>query len=77
MKFDLKYPNLAPGTILSNHEDFTLRSKEIEPCCQCKEPTAWVDISFESPICSEECTRVMWDEYHEACRLPPGVDPDV
>lgn len=37
-------------------------------CMICREPTTWLEINFEGPLCSEECDDKMWNDYYEACR---------
>jgi len=37
------------------------------PCWICGEPTSWLEVSFEAPICSEECDDKAWKQYSNAC----------
>ncbi len=42
------------------------------PCWHCGEPTHFVEIHFEAPLCPGRCTDVKWEEYlAEQRRLGP------
>ena len=58
MKYDLKYPSLEPITG-NGDADNVLKGREDRPC----EPTTFVELSFEAPLCSEECSEAAWKEY--------------
>jgi hypothetical protein len=38
------------------------------PCMICRRETTWVELNFEGPLCTGECTYQMWREYWEANR---------
>ncbi len=65
MKWDDKYKNPIPlesyDCGLSYDEVIYGRGKP-EPCDQCKEPTHWLSLAFEAPLCSEECLKELWNE---------------
>ncbi len=39
-------------------------------CDVCREPTFWADVDFQCFICSEECQKVLNDEYSKAMLRP-------
>ncbi|KFZ40133.1 hypothetical protein AYX07_12810 [Thermoactinomyces sp. AS95] len=44
-------------------EDILLPANKTAPCSICGKEAYYVEISFESPICSKECAKQMWKEY--------------
>jgi hypothetical protein len=44
-------------------EDLLLPASETAPCSICGKEAHYVEISFESPICSTECAKQMWKHY--------------
>jgi hypothetical protein len=38
-------------------------------CRQCGELTHYVEVNFETPLCSQACVDAMWDEYFDACEV--------
>jgi hypothetical protein len=66
MKYDDKYPN-APKWFSPEH-DAIMKGTQFKPCYNCKELTDWIDLCFESHMCSEECSKIKWSEYTEACK---------
>lgn len=67
MRFEEKYPNAQH---LEEPESLILCCKGSPPskCWHCGTMTVFVEISFEAPLCSEECVDAKWKEYEEACR---------
>ena len=69
MKFDELYPNQpmtldAPDIVFEGSAIW--KYGEPQPCWHCGELTSWIDISFEAPLCSEECEQAKWAEYAQA-----------
>lgn len=60
MKFCQKYP-LAK--YLDEPEESVIRGKELKPCDICKNDTFWIEISFSTYVCSEECQKELWKRY--------------
>jgi hypothetical protein len=44
-------------------EDLLIPANEAAPCSICGKEAHYVEISFESPICSKECAKQMWKLY--------------
>lgn len=44
-------------------EDLLLPASSTAPCSICGKEAHYVEISFESPICSAECAKQMWKHY--------------
>ncbi len=44
-------------------EDILVPASKTAPCSICGKEAHYVEISFESPICSKECAKQMWKEY--------------
>jgi hypothetical protein len=44
-------------------EDLLLPAKKTAPCSICGKEAHYVEVSFESPICSKECAKQMWKLY--------------
>ena len=63
MKFEDKYPDMKE---IHDERDLMIKGREPQPCAVCKEPTPFVEISFEAHFCSEECLNKQWDDYHKA-----------
>ena len=73
MTFDEKFPDAVPGDMPANtsappqsNDWGTLLGTEQLPCWHCSTPTSWLNVSFDAPLCSEECTTAKWAEYEEA-----------
>ena len=66
MKFDALYPH-QPTNVTQREVEFEgsslFKYGEPRPCWNCGEPTSWIDIIFEAPLCSEECERQKWAEF--------------
>lgn len=59
--FPLTFEELFPESPV-NHQpkDFSVfRSKESSPCFVCGEPTHWVDLCYEAPLCSTACDYII------------------
>lgn len=52
-------PSQVPELIISRHDS-------TGKCWHCGEETEWLDLSFQTWMCSEECYKAKWDEYWEA-----------
>ncbi|WP_124726537.1 hypothetical protein [Staphylospora marina] len=48
---------------LHRTEDLLLPVRKPSPCSICGNEAFYVDISFESPICSADCAKQMWKIY--------------
>jgi hypothetical protein len=44
-------------------EDLLVPAVETAPCSICGNEARYVEISFESPICSTDCAKRMWKQY--------------
>lgn len=66
MKFDKRYPNAQPGQEIEYDGAYLFKSDKSSPCWHCKELTSWIDLSFETWLCSEECEQAKWNEYFAA-----------
>ena len=50
-------------------DDHTILAQEGSgPCWHCGKETRWIEINFESWLCSPECNAAKWKEYEEASR---------
>lgn len=67
MNFDLKYPN-APH--MGEVEPGLFKSGIEEKCyiSTCINMTSWIDMDFETTVCSEECRRRLVNDYVNAVR---------
>ncbi len=63
MKFQDKYPRTD---YLEEVEPGIIREKEFLPCWHCGELNMFVEMDFEAPLCSEECSEAKVDECHRA-----------
>jgi hypothetical protein len=48
---------------LHRTEDLLIKVQQSAPCTICGKKAHFVEISFESPICSPECAKQMWKQY--------------
>ena len=65
MKFEQKFPN---AEVDFEPKDLLIFKSVTEyPCDVCKEKTTWISMSFEAPVCSEECLNKLWKEYNDYC----------
>jgi hypothetical protein len=55
MKFEKKYPTWTTDD--PPNDDLMVLCEDSAPCAICKDETRWVDISFETTVCSEECSE--------------------
>ncbi len=76
MNFNKKYPGAIPGKVYENSMRLTPRENldievggEYRGCRKCKEPTRWVEVNFDAPVCSEECLQQMDADFRNAMRL--------
>ncbi|TCS94596.1 hypothetical protein [Hazenella coriacea] len=44
-------------------ENLLIPITKVEPCAYCGKEAHYVEISFETPICSPECAKQIWKEY--------------
>ena len=51
MKYDKLYPNMHHLQVING----MMYCNDTKPCEVCKEPTHYVDICYETHICSTEC----------------------
>lgn len=71
MKFSELYPDLIPitgavGTIM--------RGNKIGRCSICGQPTEYIDFCYEGYFCSEECLKIMDNDYIEHERSAKASD---
>ena len=66
MKFDTIYPTARTEDEIVYKGSTLFKSDEESPCWQCGEMTLWIDLSFEAPLCSEECEDLKWEEFRLA-----------
>lgn len=60
MKYDVKYPNAKPLEMV----DATIMcGKKADSCAHCGMLTKFIDIDFDTHICSEECEEAITDEF--------------
>jgi endogenous inhibitor of DNA gyrase (YacG/DUF329 family) len=48
---------------LHRTEDLLLPAHQPASCAICGKEARYVEISFESPICSTTCAKLMWKQY--------------
>ncbi|WP_422661795.1 hypothetical protein ACK8P5_25915 (plasmid) [Paenibacillus sp. EC2-1] len=65
MKFEIKYANSITGESLQVIENVIIGG-DLKPCAVCEEDTAFVDISVERRICSEECSETYYNKIFPA-----------
>jgi len=70
MTYDDKYPHANDGD-QPEGEDVFRGKGEPGKCWMCEHPTAWIDLSFQTYLCSEECSKAAWDDYFTYCREHP------
>ena len=63
MKYDIKYKHLKPLEV----DGIILRGRDSRPCVICGEPTEFLDVCYESRICSDECQYKMDSEMNAVC----------
>ncbi len=52
---------------MSDYDEYLIESKDGSgKCFMCGKETRYIDISFETWLCSEECQRDLDEEYYEA-----------
>lgn len=51
-----------------------IRGSLIGKCSHCGKETLGVSITFEAPMCSEECDNKEFRAYLIACGKPPGSE---
>jgi len=60
MKYSQKYPNAEPLQMV----DATIMcGRKIDNCAQCGALTKFIDVDFETHICSEECEEAFTEEF--------------
>jgi hypothetical protein len=66
MKYDDKFPDAPfdfehqePGVCIWKGLDIP------KECMWCHSLTAWVSITLDNAVCSEECDRAIWDDFSE------------
>lgn len=60
MKYSQKYPNAEPLQMV----DATIMcGRKADSCVQCGALTNFIDIDFETHVCSEECEDKLIDEF--------------
>ena len=64
MKYNIKYHDLKPLEVRDN----ILRGRIARPCWCCGEPTEFVEINYEAPLCSEECEWAIDKVINEKCK---------
>lgn len=47
------------------------------PCWHCGAATRWVDLCFEIPLCSPDCSDAKWEEFYEAAQQHRGSEQEV
>jgi hypothetical protein len=65
-KFDALYPTQpthVQQTPITFEGSALIRCDEPDKCWHCGDLTSWVDMYFETHLCSEECERAKWTEY--------------
>lgn len=70
MTFDELYPDAPEGFQPPPlpHDDGVIKVGQSRACWNCETMTAYVDLDFETHLCSEACRDVKWDEYFQALR---------
>ena len=63
MQYSELYPNAKHNEEV---EGRIVYLDSVTPCAVCSESTHFVDLDFETGICSEECSWVLWEEWVEA-----------
>lgn len=65
-------PKMAQGDEWAPWDKHTIRARTGSgPCWHCGKETVWIEINFESWLCSPECNAAKWKEYEEAARHAP------
>jgi hypothetical protein len=68
--FDDLYPD-APTWFQppkGDDDDGCIKSEHFRPCWNCGTKTAYIDLGFETYLCSEYCRDVKWAEFFRALR---------
>jgi endogenous inhibitor of DNA gyrase (YacG/DUF329 family) len=60
MKWERKYPEIQMDEEVPDR--CLWRSGVISKCFMCGKRTAWVDLCFEAPLCSEECEKAAFED---------------
>lgn len=60
MKFDAQYSQLKPHcarfiTTSSKTNGTIMKAENLAPCGICGQPTAFIDVGYETRVCSTEC----------------------
>jgi hypothetical protein len=57
---------------------FLIKVDDLKPCNVCKEPTQYIEYCYEVRCCSEECLKILDDDYNEwVKRMIEGEDNNV
>lgn len=64
MKYSEKYPNAKDNDEYPHCIVFF--GTEPRPCWYCGTVTHFVELNFETHLCSEECNNAKWDEFARA-----------
>lgn len=77
MKYTEKWPNISAFADALTGSGVRMSMREGE-CVHCKATTPFVDMSLQSYICSEECSKEEWDEYYKALdTIPPQKETQL
>ena len=60
MKYNIKYPNARP---MQEVEATIMKAHKPDNCHWCGAMTDFIDMDFETYICSEECDEALADEF--------------
>lgn len=65
--YDDLFPNV-PDDFEPMTNDNVFKSSHAHDCWNCGRLTKWIDFSFETHLCSPECSETKWNEYYAALR---------
>lgn len=63
MKFEYKYPAATSTDRFEFEYSYVTKAPKLGCCSWCNCMTKWIDVIFQSHVCSEECGSKMWDHY--------------
>lgn len=63
MKFQIKYPDADVSQRFQFEYSYVTKTPRLGSCQCCRAMTKWIDVLFQTPMCSEECGGTMWKNY--------------
>lgn len=65
MKFEYKHPDAVYLEEFPCNGDSVIKSNDevLHHCYVCEDKTSFISVSFETPVCSEECLDILWSRF--------------